>query len=395
MENMGSNVFFGGWESDEHELPEHLLSARVAVVHEWLSARAGSEILFEELASPFPAAHVFALTRDDSVDFDFSDRHVSTSLLDHVGVLRDNRALSLALMPAAWKAIRREGYDVVMTSSHAFAREFFRPEIDGVHCNYVHAPMRYAWNPELDKRGAVLGPLGGAARSWLRQRDLRSVQNVDSFAANSTEVADRIAEFYERDARVIPPPVDVSFFKSSVPSDGGYLMAASRWIPYKRLDLAIEVAARLDMPVKIAGSGPEEGALRQLADRIHPKGVEFIVQPERPVLRELMAGASAFLFPPHEDFGIIAVEVQATGTPVVALGAGGALDTVKDGTTGTLAVAQTVEAFADATRRCLELKPNAEVCRAHAEQFSAGNFRRRVVEWADETVSNQAIGVAA
>lgn len=363
---------------------------QVAVVHEWLSARAGSEILFEQLASPFPRAHVFALTRDDSVDFDFSDRFVSTSLLDQISLFRNNRALSLALMPAAWKAMRRDGYDVVITSSHAFAREFFKPEIDGVHCNYVHAPMRYAWNPGLDQRGDVAGPIGSAARQWLRRRDIQSVTHVDSFAANSTEVADRIREFYDRDAIVIPPPVDVSFFEQAQASTGDYLMAASRWIPYKRLDLAIEVAARLDIPIKIAGSGPQEAALRALADRIHPNGVEFIVQPERPQFRELMANAAAFLFPPHEDFGIIAVEVQAAGTPVVALRAGGALDTVRDNKTGTLADVQTVESFAEATQRCLDLQLSATACREHAQQFSAEHFRRKVEGWVADTLVGSA-----
>lgn len=365
-----------------------LEASRIAVVHEWLSARAGSEILFEQLALPFPSAHLFALTRNEDVDFDFGNRHVSTSPLDLVGKLRHNRALSLPMMPAAWKAIRREPYDVVVTSTHAFGREFFQPEVDGVHCNYVHAPMRYAWNPNLDTRGNILGPLGAAARERLRRRDLASVEHVDSFAANSTEIAGRIQEFYDRDAVVIPPPVDVSFFRDCTPARGEYLMAASRWIPYKRLDLAIRVGAELDMPVVIAGSGPEEGALRALAAQIHPHGVEFHVQPDRAAFRSLMANAAAFLFPPHEDFGIIAVEVQATGTPVVALRAGGALDTVRDGVTGALAQDQSVEAFTEATQRCLALSDPSLVCRDHAEQFSAPNFRRLVRSWVEGTVAS-------
>lgn len=367
----------------------HVLdSRRVAVVHEWLSARAGSEVLFEELASPFPKAQLFALTRNDDVSFNFDERHIATTPLDHFGVLRSNRALALPMMPTAWRSLRRHAYDAVITSSHAFAREFFRPGFDGVHCNYVHAPMRYAWNPALDTRGDLLGPLGGAARGWLKRRDLASVAHVDSFAANSTEIAGRIGEFYERESVVIPPPVDVDFFESVMPRRGGYLMGASRWIPYKRLDLVIEVGARLDMPVVIAGSGPEEANLRTLAERLHPNGVEFHLQPDRSTLRSLMAGAAAFLFPPHEDFGIIAVEVQATGTPVVALGAGGALDTVVDGMTGSHAVDQSVEAFVTATQRCLNLQGINDRCRAHSKQFAAEQFRRRARDWVEATLAD-------
>ena len=171
-------------------------------------------------------------------------------------------------------------------------------------------------------------------------------------------------------------------------------MGASRWIPYKRLDLVIEVGARLDMPVVIAGSGPEEAKLRELTERIHPNGVEFHVQPDRDVLRSLMADASAFIFPPHEDFGIIAVEVQATGTPVVGLGAGGALDTVRDNETGALAADQRVESFVEATQRCLGLDDPTERCRHHAEQFSAPNFRRLVRDWVAETAAGSTADVS-
>lgn len=382
----------GGSTTSETGMPA---AQRVAVVHEWLSARAGSEILFEELAKPFPQADVFALTRTDGVHFDFDRRRINTSPLDHFDAVRDRRAVSLPIMPIAWRSIRRDPYDVVVTSSHAFAREFFKPGHDGVHCNYVHAPMRYAWNPELDGRGQILGAVGSVARQWLRRRDLSSVEGVDTFAANSREVAARINEFYDREALVIHPPVDVEYFNDEVSSCGEYLLTASRWIPYKRLDLAIDVAAALDMPLVVAGSGPESDALRAKAARVHPCGVTFIDQPERSELRSLMANAAAFIFPPHEDFGIIAVEAQAAGTPVVALEAGGALDTVLDGVTGALAVDQSPEAFIQATRRCLELETSAETCREHADEFSATRFRSKINQWVLDAVNDAAPRVGA
>lgn len=359
----------------------------VALVHEWLAARAGAEILFEEMVKPFPNGEIFALTHTQGVPFDFDGRSVSTSIVDRLGPLKERRSITLPLMPKAWHSIERKNFDVVVSSSHAFAREFFRPGFDGMHCSYVHAPMRYAWTPELDGRGDQLGRVGSYARSLLKKADLRSVDGVDSFAANSSEVASRIQRFYDRDAIVIHPPVDVEYFSEQRAFDGDYLFTASRWIPYKRLDLAIHIAAALDIRLVIAGSGPESDLLRETATRVHPHGVEFVVQPVRTELRKLMAEASAFVFPAHEDFGIIAVEAQAAGTPVIALGKGGALDTVIDGVTGALAVDQSIEAFVDAAQRCLHANIEAETCRAHAAGFSAERFRNEIAGWVADTVS--------
>ncbi len=359
----------------------------IALVHEWLAARAGAEILFEEMVKPFPNGELFALTHTADVPFDFDGRSVSTSAIDRLGPLKERRSVTLPFMPAAWSSISRKNFDVVVSSSHAFAREFFRPGHDGMHCSYVHAPLRYAWTPELDGRGEQLGPVGTFARSVLKKKDLRSVAGVDSFAANSSEVASRIERFYGRDAQVIHPPVDVEYFGEQHAFDGDYLFTASRWIPYKRLDIAIYIAAALDVRLVIAGSGPEEALLRSTADRVHPGGVEFVLQPERTKLRQLMAEASAFVFPAHEDFGIIAVEAQAAGTPVIALGKGGALDTVVDGVTGALAPDQSIAAFVDAAERCLNAQISAETCRAHAKGFSAERFRNEIASWVATTVS--------
>lgn len=353
---------------------------RLALVHEWLDARAGSELLFEQMAATFPLGDIFALTRSPEVDFDFSGRQPRTTWLDRSEAVRGRRSLALPVMPIAWKTITRAPYDVVITSTHAFGREFVRP-LDGQHFNYVHAPMRYAWTPDLDPRGAIGGSLGGVARRLLRSMDLRSVANVDSFAANSTAVAKRIEQFYGRSAEVIHPPVDTDYFSGIDARRGEYLLAASRFVPYKRHDLAIRTAAKLDLPLVVAGSGPEEQALRDLASKIHPRGVVFEIQPPRARLRHLMANACAFVFPAHEDFGIVAVEAQAAGTPVIALEAGGSLDTVLHGQTGLLSPQQTVESFAETTTKCIALALSTEACRSHAEKFSTRNFQVGLRRW--------------
>lgn len=357
----------------------------MALVHEWLNARAGSEILFEQMALAFPDADLFALAANQAEEqFDFGGRTLRTTVIDRVPGLRNQRSVQLPLMPFAWKSLRRPAYDVVLSSTHAFGREFVRSG-DGLHLNYVHAPMRYAWTPELDGRGAGRGAVGEAARRALRYLDRASVKHVDSFAANSRAVAGRIERFYGREARVIPPPVDVEYFSAAVPKKSGYLLAASRMIPYKRMDLAIEVAAKLDLPIVVAGRGPCESELRQLAAALHPNGVTFEIGPSRERLRQLMADAEAFVFPGHEDFGIIMAEALAAGTPVVGLNKGGAVDIVDPGVSGTLAEEQTVESFVLAVERCLDARPQVNVCRGAVRSFSYSAFSSRIGKWVLQT----------
>lgn len=349
---------------------------RIAVVHEWLSAKAGSEFVFEQLAEAFPTADLFALTREPSVLFAPRDRQIHTSFLQRFAVTRERRELTLPLMPLAWKTIPGRGrYDLVITSAHAFAREF--PLGGARHLSYVHAPMRYAWSPELDPRASGDSPLGRFARSVLRAADRRRVVTVDRMVANSWEVADRISTFYARRADVVHPPVQIEDLLARPARREGYALALSRWIPYKRIDLAIEACGLAGVQLVVGGSGPEEQRLRELARRLG-SDVEFVVQPGREALADLMAGASVFIFPPHEDFGIVAVEAQAAGVPVVALGAGGALDTVRDGETGVLSPTQTPDDFALALEKCLAMDALPEVCRAHAWGFRPERFRSQM-----------------
>jgi glycosyltransferase involved in cell wall biosynthesis len=346
---------------------------RIAVVHEWLAAKAGSEFVFEQLAEAFPTADLFALTREPSLSFVAAGRSIRTTFLQHTSLTRERRGLTLPLMPLAWKAIRGRGtYDLVITSAHAFAREF--PMGGARHLSYVHAPMRYVWSPELDPRASRDSRFVQAARAALRWVDRRRVHTVDQLVANSTEVAVRIRACYGRSAEVVHPPVRMDDLIDLPTRRAGYALALSRWIAYKRLDVAIEACALAGVPLIVAGSGPEEPRLRRLA-RAAGGDVRFVVQPSRDEVGDLMAGASVFVFPPYEDFGIVAVEAQAAGLPVVALAAGGALDTVRNGVTGVLAEAQTAEAFSAAIERCLALSASAETCRRYAWGFRPERFR--------------------
>ena len=358
-------------------------TSRVAVAHEWISQRAGSEKTFEQIAQVFPEADLFALTHTAGVEIDTGGRPINTTWIDRSSLLRNRRALSLPAMPLAWRTLSDATYDTVVTSSHACAKGF-GPAREALHLSYIHAPMRYAWNASIDQRAGGSIDLLAPARAAMRRWDRNSVQWVDSFAANSTAVAERINQFYDREARVIAPPVDVSFFSDAPRLERTHLLAFSRFVPYKRIDIAIDVAERLGVRLVIAGSGPEEARLRASAARLPSGQVTFVISPSQETLRELYASALALVFPAHEDFGIIPVEAQASGCPVLGLNKGGSLDTVEHGVTGFLAHDQTVEAFTDAATQLLGTLPDPWDCQRHAADFGAHRFRREIRDWVAE-----------
>jgi glycosyltransferase involved in cell wall biosynthesis len=354
---------------------------KLAIAHEWLAVRAGSEKTFEEMALTYPDADLYALTWDRDAEFDFGGRAVTTTFLDRSKLLRDKRELGLPLMPLAWRTIDvHDDYDVVLTSCHAFVRHF-PPAKTATHYCYCHTPLRYAWVPELDRRTERRIPLKSSAEAALRRLDSRTVANVDHFAANSTTVRERIRDCYGRDAVVIHPPVDVDFYSlPAEPEPRSGVLAVSRFVPYKSVRLALEAAAAADVAITIAGKGPEEEALRALAVELGAEA-SFEISPSDERLRELYRTCGALVFPANEDFGIIPVEAQACGAPVVALDLGGARDTVVQGETGIRVAHQTVAEFADAITQLLAAPPTPEVCRANAEGFSSGRYRRQLREW--------------
>jgi glycosyltransferase involved in cell wall biosynthesis len=365
----------------------------MAIVHEWLHDRSGSETTFEEMAKVFPAADLFALSREPGVTYDVGDRKIATTVLDR-SVLRRHRGLTLPAMPLAWALVGATGprYDVVITSSHALVNTAGMVRRAGVALCYCHTPARYLWMPQLDDRGR-LAP--APVRRALRRLDRGAAGRIVGFAANSTETAWRVRRFYGRDAVVVPPPVDTEHY-TPAPADAGeplpaavhrfpeYLLAVSRFVGYKRLDLAVDVAAAVRLPLVLAGHGPGEADLRARAARSEVP-VELVVGPSREELRALYRGAAVLVFPALEDFGIVPVEAQACGTPVVGLAAGGTLDTVVDGSTGVLAGEQTVPALAAATRRALAdlagRSATATACREHALRFSTSCFDDRLRRW--------------
>jgi glycosyltransferase involved in cell wall biosynthesis len=349
---------------------------RVAIVHEWVDAYAGSEQVFESLAEMFPSADLKALSYRPEVRLALGGRRVETTFLNW-GPVRGRRSLTLPLMPLAWRALGKAKYDLVISSQHAFAHTN-RLADGGVHLSYVHSPARYLWSPEIDSRGALhfLGP----ARSALRRIDVSASSRVTAYAANSTSVATRIERFWGREATVIHPPVRVEYFgaRASAPPARDYVFGIGRWVPYKNLHLVIEAADVVGLPVKVAGRGPDKSRIVAAA-RAAKVPVELIESPSDEELRTLYRNAACLIFPTVEDFGIVPVEAQAAGTPVLALAEGGALDTIIDGVSGILVPNCNPHVLAEGVIRCMQLE-GAQIA-VTATRFGRDAFRGKIVRW--------------
>ncbi len=357
---------------------------KVAIVHEWFVDWAGSEMVVEQMLRCFPDADLLALA-DFLPDRDrerLLGKRARTTFVQHLPLASRAVWRYLPLLPLAIEQLDLRGYDLVLSSSHAVAKGVLA-QPDQVHLSYVHSPMRYAWDMQqeyLETSRLDRGLRSAFARMmlhYLRLWDYRTANGVDAFAANSRFVARRIWRAYRREAKVIYPPVDVDYYAPR-PAKEDFYLAASRMVPYKRLDAVVSAfAATPSRRLVVIGSGPEEAGLRRIAT----PNVEFLGQVPRDQLRDMLQRARAFVFPALEDFGILPVEAQACGTPVIAFGRGGALETVvgpdSDEPTGLFFASQEPGAIRTALdqfeREADRFTPSA--CRANAMRFSQAAFR--------------------
>lgn len=364
---------------------------RIAIVHEWLTTLGGSELVLKEMLAVYPDADLFALVDvmapGDRDALSLTGRTVRTTWMQHVPDIGARYRSLLPLMPLAVRGHDLRGYDVVISNTHAVSHRV-RVPAGAVHLVHCCSPMRYAWDlreqylRESGLEGGVQGMAARAMLEWMRRGDYRAAQRPQAYAGISRYINARIRRSYGREATLIYPPVDVEYFTPGGERGdrrGDFYLAASRLVPYKRMPLIAEAFSR-HLPGRelvVIGDGPEMGRLRAAAG----PNVRILGSASREVLRDHLRRARAFVFAADEDFGILPVEAQACGTPVVAYGAGGALETVVEGQTGLFFGEQTAEAIAEAVR-CFESEPfTAATCRENAERFSVARFRGEFLEW--------------
>lgn len=332
---------------------------RTALLHYWLTNVRGGEKVLAAIGEMLPDADIFTHVfgkgmRDEGRGMRWKGHLVTESFIARLPFGRRKPQAYLPLMPMASRSLGLDGYDLIVSSESGPIKGIRKPK-GARHVCYCHTPMRYLWDmhDEYYRSAGLAGKLSMKLfTSYLRREDLKSAESVDEFVANSAFVAERIKRIYGRDSVVVHPPVDVEFFSAAERTSGGYYLFVGAPVAYKRLDLARAACAKMGRELVVAGGG--------------------IATDEE--LRGLYAGAKALLFPGLEDFGIVPVEAQAAGCPVIAYGAGGALETVVEGRTGMFFKEQTVESLCAAIEEFESREIAAVACRENARRFAKSVF---------------------
>lgn len=368
---------------------------RVALVCDWLTGMRGGERCLLAVCDLFPRADIFTLFYfPDRFTGQFADHQIHTSFLQKLPVgPRSYRAL-LPLFGRAVESFDFHGYDLVLSFSHCVAKGVIVPPAVP-HVCYCHTPARYAWDQKdtyLEGMGFFKKKIASYLLGRLKTWDQKTSNRVDYFIANSRNTRSKIRSFYGRDCRVIHPPVDLHRFQVSHRSEDYYLLL-SAWVPYKRVDLAIRAFNQNGKRLLVAGRGPEYKRLKKIAG----KNIKFICDPDDRTAEQLYAGCRALIFPGSEDFGIVPLEAQACGKPVIAYGRGGALETViaRDVSemqpTGLFFQDPTPECLCEAVRRfeLIEDLFHPEACRANAARFSTQRYQAEMLSVIDQVMNSR------
>ena len=358
---------------------------KFAIVHDWLTNMGGAEQVIINLKEIYNDAPIYTtFYNPDNLDDKLKNLDVRTSFLQKKKMITNHKKY-FPLMPLAFENFNLNEYDVVMSVSTCCAKGVITKP-GSVHICYCNTPMRYAWEKKedyIEGAGKLKRRLIKLLLHYMRIWDYSSSARVDYFIANSTEVQKRIKKHYKRDSIVINPPVRCNLFNiSNVDKD--YYLVLSRLVGYKRFDLAVEACSQLGKKLIVIGDGPEKEKLMQLAN----ENVEFLGKQHDDVVKKYMSECKALLFPGEEDFGIVPVEAQASGRPVIAYGKGGVLDSVIDGKTGVFFKEQTVDSLKDAILKFENMKFNKEEIRQHSLKFDESVFQKKIKEYVEECVKN-------
>jgi glycosyltransferase involved in cell wall biosynthesis len=366
---------------------------KIGLAHDWLNQMGGAENVLLQLSAIYPDAPVHtSIYGPELVDARFGELDIRTSFMQRLpGAVRRHRWY-LPVYPLAFNSIRLDGYDVVISNASAFCKSVRTPP-ETLHVCYCLTPTRFVWSPdEYLAREDVPPVLRGAMRPMLalmRAWDRRTSRRVDRFVAISRAVADRIKNYYQRESEVIYPPVVTSAF-TPVSAAEDYFLVVSRLAPYKRIDLAVRACTELGLPLKVIGAGRDRTALEALAG----PSVEFFGRQDDDVVRRHFARCRALIFPGEEDFGITPVEAQAAGRPVIAFGAGGALDTVIPGETGEFFTEPTVDSLARLLKGFDDSRYAANRMIQNAQRFDETVFVREMKGFVETARATHLAGIA-
>jgi glycosyltransferase involved in cell wall biosynthesis len=361
---------------------------KVALVHDYLNQMGGAERVVLALHEIFPEAPIYTSIYDPGrVDTAFQSIDIRTSFMQKLPLVKKHHQPFLPFYPFAMERLDLHGYDLILSSSSAFGKGVItRPET--MHICYCHTPMRWCWNydeyVQRERLGSIARNILPFFITGLRVWDQTSSMRVDHFIANSPVVADRIRKYYRRDAVVIPPPVEARRFTFDATTRAEeYFLIVSRFMPYKRIDLAIEACNRLQLPLVIIGSGRDENRLKSIAGPT----IRLMGRLSDEEVLHYYAHCRAFILPGEEDFGITPLEAQASGRPVIAYAAGGALASVIDSVTGTFFQKQTVESLAEVLESFDERRYDPQTIRNHALEFDKPRFHRRILQFIEAKMS--------
>ena len=359
-------------------------TVKVAIVHDWLTGMRGGERVLEILCELYPDAPVYTLFYNPArMSKAINERKIRTSFLQKLPFSLKMYRRYLPLFPIAVEQFDLREYDVVISSSHCVAKGALTTS-DTLHICYCYTPLRYAWDMYEEYFGkdriscverSIIRPIINYLRVW----DVASSRRVDCFAAISHNVARRIEKYYRREAQVIHPPVDTSFF---MPGNdrGNFFLVVSAMVPYKRVEIVVDAFNKLGLPLKVVGGGP----LRKKIERKAKRNVEFLGEVSDRELLGLYQRCRALVFAGVEDFGIAPLEAQAAGRPVIAYGRGGFLETVVEGKTGIFFNEQSSFSLIDAVRKFQKMDFDPELIRNHALQFDTNVFRQKIHDYVEK-----------
>lgn len=354
------------------KFPEHWSALHVTLSHDWLTGMRGGERVLELLCEGFPRATIYTLIhKPERISRAINAHPIYTSILQHMpGIFRTYRYY-LPVYPLIMERKRIPPASLLLSTSHCIAKGIAPPP-GTRHLCYCFTPMRYAWTFYDEYFGAnplkkaALGPILAGMRKW----DMRTSERVHRFVAISRHVQDRIHRFYGRESDIVYPPVDTERCVPGAPGDDGYDLIVSALVPYKRVDLAVEAYNRTGRPLRIVGVGTEHDRLRRKA----ADHIEFLGWQTDEKVLELYQRCRFLIFPGEEDFGIVPVEAQACGKPVIAFARGGAMETVVDGETGIFFHEQKVDALLNAVETAAAKKWEPGTIRRNAEKFGIQPF---------------------